>query len=332
MTTQSATESSAADVLQRLVLTPADVARYDTELARGVELLRLDPELLAALADAGLPHVVAPDGSRLFDYTDLTNVGRLSGTGRTVPELAWRFLMRFAESPSTSWFEPMMWMVTVRPPGQDIGPIAIAVPDGEAPGVDLLDIPPHEPLAAPPPTVPTGYQDAGYQVLVRLTGCDERVDHPGVRAAFDEVTDAMVSRQVAYQAVAEPLRTDPHRAWRLGMADCVVASKVLAARISLLGLRVRVRRGYMLGLLGSDHTWAEVEEDGRWKALDPVFAHLASAAPNAAAFREACCGGRFNRLLPCTVPDGRPLITRATGEPLPLWALTWVSTRPWRKG
>jgi hypothetical protein len=331
MISQSTSTVPAEDLLSRLVPTPPDIARYDTDLVTGATMLRIDQGYLAMLADAGLPHAVAPDGSRLFDYTDLTNVGYRCGTGRTVPELAWRFLMRFADSPPPSWYQPMTWLVTVRPPGQDVGPMAIAVPDPDAPGVELLDLPADGRSDVPGPVVRAGYQPSGYQVLVRLSGSDERVRHPGVRAAYEAVTDALVNRQVAYQAVAEPLRADPRRAWSLGMADCVVSSKVLAERIRALGLRVRVRRGYMLGLLGSDHTWAEVEEDGRWKPLDPVFAHLASGTRDAAAFRDACCGGRFNRLLPCDVPDGRPLITRAGGEPLPLWALTWVSTRPWRE-
>jgi transglutaminase-like putative cysteine protease len=111
----------------------------------------------------------------------------------------------------------------------------------------------------------------------------------------------------------------------------VVASRRITAQLRAAGLTARTRRGYILGLVGGDHTWCEVEEDGRWKVLDPVFSHLVGRAGGSDAFREACRGSRFNRLLPCAVDEAAPLIVRADGEPVPLWALAGVSARPWKE-
>ena len=52
------------------------------------------------------------------------------------------------------------------------------------------------------------------------------------------------------------------------MADCVVVTRLLAARLRDAGFQARARRGYLLGLVGSDHSWCEDFEDGRWKSLD----------------------------------------------------------------
>ncbi|MFI0980760.1 transglutaminase domain-containing protein [Streptomyces sp. NPDC021093] len=350
---------------------PGDLASYDTDLEDAAVHLGIAADRLAPLAASDLPHVRDPGRGTLFDYTDLTNAAYFSGSGTSVPELAWRFLLRFGQSAPSTWYRPQTWDVTVQPPqtsrrvARELGPLCLAVPDSGADGVELLDVletpggtdasapggtdaatpslagaatPGHAGAATPghagavtPGLADRGYQDSGYRVVVRLSGTEDQARDPRVRSAYDRVLDALGSGAVAYQAVAEALRADPERAWELGMADCVVASRLIAAQLRAAGLTARTRRGYILGLVGGDHTWCEVEEDGRWKVLDPVFAHLIGRTGADDSFREACRGGRFNRLLPCAVDDAAPLIIRADGEPVPLWALAGVSARPWKE-
>ena len=176
-------------------------------------------------------------------------------------------------------------------------------------------------------------QAAAYQAAVRITGAAHVVADPAVRPIWDGVVGPLVTGEVGFQAVAEPLRRDHHRAWALGTADCIVASKVLADRLNEAGLSARVRRGYQLGLYGSDHAWCELFEDGEYKPLDPMFSYLghvgapALGLPPSPAFAEAAYGGRFNRLLPFVGQDAEPLIY-LDGRPAPYWALAGVGAKP----
>lgn len=313
------------DVLDRVLVTPPDLAVYDTDLATAEKHLRVDPRQLVALADRGFPHRAGAHGEPLFDYTDLTNVALAQGDERTIPELARRFLLRFAESPPETWFEPRDWIVSVRKPSLDRGgeaaaDLAVALPDGETPGVEIisLDIPSvRQPIST-------------YTATVRLCGKRDSVSSPEAKDIYDRVLTSLTSEDVRYQNVSQSLRAHHQRAWSCGMADCVVASRLLKDRLCAAGFRARVRKGFLLGLLGSDHAWCEIHENGRWKTLDPVFAYLAGQV-GAADFASACRGSRFNRLLPCLVADGQPILTMADGSPAPLWYFAAVGARPWRQ-
>jgi hypothetical protein len=208
--------------------------------------------------------------------------------------------------------------------------VRVRVPDLCADGVDQV------PGAGPELAPPAGDAPVagGYRVAVRLTGAPGGVRDPLIRALFDETVADLTSGRVVYQSVPEPLRARPETAWRLGMADCVVAARVLAGRARGLGLPARARRGYLLGLVGSDHAWCEVYEDGVWRPLDAVFAFVAAGgggrdlAAKAPGFAGACCGGRFNRLLPCVADNAAPLVYVGDEAPPP-WSLAGVSAQPW---
>ncbi|APE35874.1 hypothetical protein BOX37_20140 [Nocardia mangyaensis] len=306
----------------RFVQTPADLTVFDTPVSAAAELLQIDPAQVAALASEGLQHRLDPLRGMLFDYADVVNAGASSNSGLTVPELGQRMLMRFAAGTSQSWLRPITWTVTVHLPVGRRGVLAAAVPDLRAEGVEALDAADSD---VPAPTVPAGRQSEPFRVRVRLAGERFDIDNASVRAAFDDHVEAFTSGRVVYQTIAESLRAEYRRAWELGIADCVVASAVLTDRLRDSGLRARTRRGYLLGLLGSDHAWTEVHEQGRWKPLDVVFAHL--AADDADEFRQACCGSRFNRLLPGAVKAGAPLVTDTDGGPGPKWAFAGVTSR-----
>lgn len=296
--------------------TPRDVAVYDTTPAEAAVVLCCAE---AAVADLALRHV---DG--LFDFTDVVNAALQSGTGRTLPELARRLVMRFAAGDAETWFAPLEWTFAVQWAASD-ETFTVAVPDLEAPGVVAVDDPAAE---VPAPVTPTGYQPDPYQVRVRLAGERFAVTDRRVRAAFDEVLWAFESGTVRYQAVSEALRGDYQRAWAMGAADCVVAGQVLTDRVRAAGVEARSRRGYLLGVVATDHVSCEVLLDGQWRCLDPVFALLGGehGRDRGAEFREACVGSRFNRLLPCAVDGSAPLFLRTDGTPAPPRAFS-VSAR-----
>ncbi|MFJ3209334.1 hypothetical protein [Streptomyces flaveolus] len=337
MTVETAAADTLLGALDRFRTAPADVARYDTDTPTAARALRAAPEQVARLASAGLPHVVDSARGPLFDYDDLMNVGMFCGTGQTVPELGLRFLMRFAAAPRASWFAPRDWEIGVHPSrtaggeaaedraaGDGGRKVTVRVPDLSAPGVELLEGGPFDrPL-----------HDSGYTAAIRLTGAAHTVRDPRVHEAWSEVVDALAARRVVYQTVPEPLRADHHRAWELGIADCVVASRLLADRLRAAGLEATARRGYLLGLFGSDHAWCDVVEDGVHKSLDPVFAFVATVGDERGVaespeFAAACLGSRFNRLLPCRTDSAEPLVY-FDGEPAPYWAMVGVGARPRR--
>ncbi|MFB7470636.1 transglutaminase domain-containing protein [Kitasatospora sp. NPDC056184] len=336
MTTGLAAPDALVRAVGRFHTAPADVASYDTDTATAARALRAGEEQIGLLAEAGLPHLLDDRGAPRFDYDDLMNVGMFCGTGETVPELGLRFLMRFASTARPTWFGPRAWEVGVHPARTAAGApddgsgalptVRVRLPDDRGPGVELLD----------GAELPDGeLAEGGYQVAVRLTGEDHRIGDPAIRAVWDEVVGTLAARDVLYQTVPEALRSDHRRAWELGMADCVVASRLLADRLTSLGYRARARRGYLLGLFGSDHAWCEVYEDGAYRSLDPVFAFVSllgdrtRGVARSPEFAEACFGGRFNRLLPCRTETAAPLVYFADA-PAPYWAMAGVGARPRR--
>ncbi|MDH6134183.1 hypothetical protein P3T37_003585 [Kitasatospora sp. MAA4] len=336
MTVELAQPEALVHAVGRFRTAPKDIARYDTGVDTAARALRATPDQVGRLAAAGLPHSRDTEGALLFDYDDLMNVGMFCGTGQTVPELGLRFLMRFAATARPSWFEPRSWEVGVHPARTAAGApqgsaarlpeVSVRLPDDQAPGVELLDGQrlPDGPLA-----------EGGYEIAVRLTGADRTVHDPAVRAVWDEVVNTLAARDVLYQTVPEALREDHHRAWGLGVADCVVASRLLTDMLLERGYQARARRGYLLGLFGSDHAWCEVFEDGVYKSLDPVFGFVSKlgdrtrGVAESPEFAEACFGGRFNRLLPCRTESAQPLVYFADA-PAPYWAMAGVGARPRR--
>ncbi|MER5733828.1 hypothetical protein ABT084_36800 [Streptomyces sp. NPDC002138] len=333
MTVETSPADALLPALGRFTTVPADSARYDTDISSAAQALRATPAQISRLADHGLPHTADAERGPLFDYDDIMNVGMFCGTGQTVPELGLRFLMRFASSPEASWFEPRDWEIGVHPArtaggaepaeGVRLPTVTVRVPDLAAPGVTALS-----------PGFDGPLRENGYEAAVRLTGARHTVRDPRILEAWHEIVDALAARRVTYQTVPEVLRADHHRAWDLGIADCMVASRLLADRLRAQGFEARARRGYLLGLFGSDHSWCEVVEDGVAKSLDPVFAFVATVGDErgvaeSPAFARACLGSRFNRLLPCRTDSAEPLVY-FDGEPAPYWAMVGVGARPRR--
>ena len=74
----------------------------DTDRAAALQILGCDENTLTGYVQDGLP--VDPEGR--FDYRDLFNLGLHSGTGRTVPEQAFAFSLRWMRASTESLLAP----------------------------------------------------------------------------------------------------------------------------------------------------------------------------------------------------------------------------------
>lgn len=318
---------------------PADFAHYVIDAATAAGILGVTPDQVAGLAAGVLPHATGPGAGLRYDYADLINLALFGGgSSQSIPDLALRFLLRFAAAGPDSWYAPRQWLVRVRIPesaaadGAASGRLEVSSADLHGPGIELLSA---DYVAATAPKLPKGtVPPPGYEVAVRLTGAPGTVRSAAANRVYAGVLEPLLSGAVIYQSVTEELRMRQQAAWALGMADCVVISRLLAERMREAGLTARARRGFLLGLVGSDHAWCEVFEDQRWKPMDAVFEFLASgnagirsirAAPG---FAPACRGGRFNRLLPCQADEASAII-RLDGQPAPPWWTSAISATSW---
>jgi len=312
--------------LSRFIMTPPTWASYRSTTQAAATLLRCTPADIAQLVRQGLPCAQSAQGP-LFEYFDLMNVGRFSQSGVTTPEMVALTLMRFSRKSPSTWLGDKEWQVKVRLPGDDPDRYRIRPPDFEAPGVTRLDQHADRPGQAEAHT-------GSYTAEVRLTGAHDTIHLPAAREIYRELLADLHSGKVGYQAVCEPLRAEHTLAWDLGMADCMVTNRVFADRLRSAGLRARARRGFILGLVGSEHAWCEVHEDGRWKSMDVTFAArpagLAVSRPVPAhdEFVTRCFGARFNRILPCLSHDAQSLMyDTTTQQPLPMIGIVSATER-----
>lgn len=323
--------------LTRFSFVPTEYGQYVTDTATAAGALRTTPQAIARLATAGLPHRSSPDGP-LFDYDDLMNVGMFSRSGQTIPELGLRYLMRFAAGRAESWFSKRRWRVTVRPRTRitaDATESSGASPEVRVrvplsgPGVEVELLTPESPSTASHFTEVEG----GFTCTVGLAGVRQHVADTNVTAVWQETLAPLIDGSVTYQTVSEAMRLRHEQAWQAGAADCVVASRILRDRLAAQGIPAVVRRGFLLGVFGSDHAWCEAQVSGSTWHLDPIFAFVATTGSRARGvrispeFAQACFGSRFNRLLPCYGEDGAPMVT-IDGRPAPYWSLSGVSASP----
>lgn len=305
--------SQLTDSLLRFTVIPSKWAKYDTSAETAASMLRCNLEDIAQLARQGLPHVVSARGP-LFEYVDIMNVGRFSQTGVTTPELTALTLMRFSSKPGSAWLGDKEWVVRVRLPNEGSGRYWIRVPDFDSPGITRLD------QRFDQPVVARTQQNQSYTVAIRVNGAHDAIYSSMVRDVYRDLLETLRSSKVIFQSVCEPLRAEHLLAWKLGMADCMVASRVMADRLRRIGLCARARRGFILGLVGSEHAWCEVHEDGRWKNLDVTFAAMPSGlslrkhTPEQDEFVSHCFGTRFNRCVPCVSDNAEPLMYDGTTQ------------------
>ncbi|MEW5626600.1 hypothetical protein AB1388_08530 [Streptomyces hydrogenans] len=294
------------DALHRIVPTPDRYLRFDTDRDSALAVMRCSPEVLDRLMEAGLRH--RTEGDRvLFDDSDIRNVAAASGSGGSVLELVQRYLFRFAVSDPSEWTDARAWAIRnlgacpddpgCREPWQ-FAPLAAGDFAGRSWDERVTD----GPVDARGATVDGHPPLAEFTATVRTVGAVRRVRDPLVRDTFHTSLQEMRTGRMYYQAMPTELRNDPEAARANGTANCISVSLHLERVFTDAGLEARTRKGYLMGILGSDHSWVEVREDGEWKVVDPVFALLGLRQGASEEFVEFCLGSVPNRLVPCDCP------------------------------
>ena len=257
------------------------------DVAEAARQLGCVTDVVEELVRAGLQSTDSADGP-LLDYHDVMNVGMAARTGRSLPEQAERRCMRMAAGDPRKWIEPRTWRVRLGAPCTEPG-CAGAVPTPPAPGLlggELLEYQPSDAAA----------HEADAVVITR-----GNLDEPrtrAVREVYDEVLSGLTTDTYRYSWLPHALRAEPAKAAELGMVDCVIAAWIMQQHAEAAGLEARTRKGYLIGLVGVEHAWTEVLEEGRWLPLDPILAFLALRQPGSdPGFTDFCRGSAHQRLL-----------------------------------
>ncbi|MFF2351524.1 transglutaminase domain-containing protein [Kitasatospora sp. NPDC058115] len=299
--------------LRQIVPTPDAYARFDMDREAALTVMRCPGEVLDLLVREGLRSRGDGDRAR-FEDSDIRNVAAASGSGGSFMELVQRYLFRFAASPPGEWVNPRSWAMrnlAACVESDDCGGawefarLASAEFGGEARDERTAKGTELEVRGASVEGRPPA---AGFAATVRTVGSVRRVRDPLVREAFHASLEEMRSGRMRYQDMPVAMRNDPAAARANGTANCISVSLHLRDVLTAAGLRARTRKGYLMGLLGSDHSWAEVHEDGEWKVIDPVFALLGLRQGAGEEFVEFCLGSVPNRLVPCDCPADRETV------------------------
>ncbi|MDT9701487.1 transglutaminase domain-containing protein [Streptomyces sp. P17] len=277
--------------VERLVAVPEEfrVARLSHEEA--ARELAIDEAVLENLVGAGFPAEDTPDGLR-YDYHDVMNLGLRSGLGRSLAELGERQCMRLAAGQPEQWLTERVTRIRLTATCDAAGCTScVTTPVPAEPAPKLYE-----------GRLTEWSKEEGRpgSMLATVTTCGHR-DAPRtetVRRIHDDLLDRLVSGEYQYGWVPESLRARPATAIEHRAVDCVVAAWQMQRWAEEAGVRARTRRGFLLGLVGVEHAWTEVFEDGRWLLLDPVLAYLGSRHRSThPEFADFTRGSVHNRLL-----------------------------------
>lgn len=207
----------------------------------------LGPDLLGRLVAAGLPRLDSPAGPR-YDRTDLLNVALNLDTGsRARRVLAW--WARELERGGPAAYR--LSYVTGCPDPTHRGPCRYTLrrPGG---GTAVLTGTPHPPRQV----------DA---VTVRLP-----TRWPRPTGALADLLDGLPA--IRFVRLPDPIRWDVDFMLESGVGDCCAVAAYLVRTARQRGMRARLSYGRSLTPpFTSAHYWAEVDVEGIWVPVDPVF-------------------------------------------------------------
>lgn len=313
--------------LEGLVPVPAGRHERLLTLAEARATLGCTEDVLAGLIEHGLPVAEVAAGEPRLDQHDVINVGLYSGTGRSMPELAQRALLRFAAGDPAGWAAPGRWSIAVEhrcaaagaPGPEHAGPWTLAEPDPGRWGGVIEAWEAREGVRLPAqhggPALPSP-DHATVTGRVFLVGRTARVSARAVADAFHALVHGIRRGSPRFQWLPAALRADPDAGARLGVIDCGSGSLLLARELRRLGFQAHAREGHVLGLVPTQHAWVEVlDGDGAWKALDPIFCAIAGRVPSSRPeFEEFCLGSFGSWVLPWAVEVGAPIAVHHCGR------------------
>lgn len=310
--------------LSRLYPVPAEHRTPLLDADEAMEMLRCEPAEFAELLAAGLPRDEGPDGP-LFDRNDLTNLALDAGTGRSRPERALRYALRWMREDPRTWETPVSWMFSIElrdPAGGTTEATAEPPADGPESWSHTRFLPEL-----------TGGLIENWESTngVRITPDSFEFDGPGpvtfsgrlktagriqqlVSPTLRKITGEFLDRGYRWVRVPVAAQLDYRSMLANGVASCIAASTQLEKEFTAAGYAAESRGGWMIGMLDLAHSWVEVvDDDGVVKQVDPVLERLAglTEAPHPG-LASACLGSRVNRMLPAAMPAGWPEATHHT--------------------
>jgi PAS domain-containing protein len=279
--------------------------RLDADEARSI--LRCGPEVFAELVAAGLPATEGPDGL-LFDRHDLINLALHAGSGRSMPERALRFALRWMRDDPSSWTKPLAWDFSIELRAEGAAESSSWSHPRFLPELTGGMIETWESSTAvrltPELFVFGGPGPIGFSGRMRTAGTLQELRSPVLR----EITEGFLAAGYRWAKLPKTCQYDYEPIMAAGFAPCVAASVYLEKEFRSAGYQTETRGGWILGMLDLSHSWVEVvDDDGRVKQIDPVFERLSRfAADPHPGLARACLGSRLNRLLPAAIPAGEP--------------------------
>lgn len=293
-----------------LFAVPAPHRVENIDRTQALEMLRCGPELLDELVRAGLPAAVRPDGI-FFDRHDLINLALHSGTGRSMPERAVRYALRWMGESPDSWTTPLHWTFDIelhcdRAGGCSAGSRFVhtrLLPERNGGAIEQWEcdrpLPPGEEdlvLGGPGPVRFAG--------RLRTQGRLMELRSPVLRRITQEFLDA----GYRWARLPKVVQADYEAVMAAGVAPCVTASLFLEREYRAAGYPAVSRSGWILGMLDLAHAWVEVvDDDGISKCVDVVFDRLSRHAERAHPdLARASLGSRVNRVLPTGATAGQP--------------------------
>lgn len=311
MSADAATEAGLLRSLDRLVAVPVEHRCDNADRLSASQLLCCGDQLLTELIHRGLP-CSGPPGQELFDQRDLFNLALYSGSGRTAPERAFSYAVRWMSGPTDAMLVSRSWSVEVRldcaePAGCGADPSwSLAVPDPESYGgtTRRISIGPGQ-VAAAAGVLRAEGAFLGVSSTIDTVGRCVQIRSGVLRALLGDLLES----GLRWVKLPEPMQTAVDRLIPLGVASCVTASLHLERRCRAEGLAARTRRGWALGMLDLVHAWVEVQdEDGEIKIIDPIFALFSGMVGSGnPILRDPRISVRTNRLLPTVRQAHEPL-------------------------
>jgi hypothetical protein len=301
-----------SEALGRLFPVPEPHRDETVDRADALDVLRCPEPILDELIAAGLP-CSGERAEERFDPHDLFNLALYSRSGTSLAERTFKFALRWMGARTETLLERRLSRFSIRLSAARAGGCeadsswALARPQPERFGgrvVELAVQPSHARLE-PDWILADGTDYLRVEATVETVGTRRALESPVLRGIVDEFLDL----GLRWVKVPQPVHHDPELLLANGVATCAAASLHLERRCRAAGFEVHTRRGWVIGMLDLVHAWLEViDEDGRTKLLDPLFALLSdfTGAPNPD-FAELCWGSTLNRLLPTAIPAGETL-------------------------
>jgi hypothetical protein len=276
-----------------MFLIPPEHHIGDTDRTAAKQILGCTDDTLDILVHNGL----TADDDR-YDSRDLFNLGLHSGSGRTVPEQAFAFTLRWMRAKTEDLLAPRTSRLSLTL-SCDCETATLATPRCDLYGGEVRD------------TVTT---DTSRAATIRTEGSLAPLRSPELRDLVRE----FAALGIRWVKLPDALRDNEELLTEHRVATCESASRYLASRCQETGLTATTRIGWVIGMLDLVHAWVEVtDDDGATTIVDPVFGLFATTVADAnPLLTDPTVALRTNRLIPTDLSVGGRVARHDCDAPL----------------